>query len=161
MTSANFIFVMCDVCQMPSLPSAKFSAEYGICRVYNFGECWILLRVEFLKCSFFWVPSLPHAEFFRVQSFSDCWGPSLPRAEFRRMPDFAVWQGVEGCLQWNLNHMSTFITIETLSDSRASVMLEIKRAFLWWYTRFCFYMDLNLNFKRLQLHNVSMHTLKV
>ena len=114
-------------------------------RMPNFAAFWVF------KCQFSWVPSLPHAEFFRVSSFFDCWGPNLPRAEFCRMPDFAMWQRVEGCLQWNLNRMSliTFTTIETLWDSRASVMLEIKRAFFWMVHTLCFYMGLNLNLKRL------------
>ena len=77
MTSANFTFVMCDVCHMPSLPSAKFFAECKISPNTEFAECKISANAEFccvssfLSENFFWAPSFPHAEFFRVPSFSD------------------------------------------------------------------------------------------
>ena len=71
MTSANFTFVMCDVCQMPSLPSAKFFAECKFRRrkfrrMPNFAACWVFKVPIFLNAEFATCQVFPSAQFFRL-----------------------------------------------------------------------------------------------
>ena len=53
MTSANFIFVMCDVSQMPSLRSAKFFAESKISPKRNLSSVKFRRMPNFAACRVF------------------------------------------------------------------------------------------------------------
>ena len=82
MTSANFIFVMCDVCQMPSLSSAKFFAECKISPNAEFAECKI--SANFAACRVFKVPIFLNAEFATCRVFPSAQFFRLLRAEFAK-----------------------------------------------------------------------------